>query len=276
VVLGASLGASARYDDWLRGLAGQRGEPGESQLYLSNEDFGVSFRAEGRIGKKVRRRKPWALGRSPLGWYGRSCVSDVHRNNEAAAFEFHRRMSEFDDLADSQRRQAYAMRQAFLEDADVSEMMGRLAGEVASGFAREPDTIRLRDHLAAIYPAGVTAAQLDQALEGPQPGAFPARLAELISADLRAACERREQALGPVPMKDLVRRVGLAAFDRRWSGHLTQLHDLYRRIPHDITAQGGEFSAGFRRKATEQFDETIRLFHEDTISGLFAQSDPGS
>lgn len=129
------------------------------------------------------------------------------------------------------------------------------------------------DHLAAIYPVGVTAVQLGQALEDPEWGAV--RLAELISADLRVACERREQVVGPVAMKDLVRRVGLTAFDRRWSGYLTQLHDLYRRIPRDSTASGNEF-ADFRRKTTERFDEAIRLFKEDTISGLFSENDPST
>jgi preprotein translocase subunit SecA len=271
VVLGASLGASARYDDWLRGLAGQRGEPGESQLYLSNEDFGVRFRAEGRTGPKVQRRKPWALGPSPLGWYGRSCVNDVHRNNEADAFEFHRSTSVFDELADSQRRQAYAMRGSFLENPDVGEILSWIAGEMVRASGAEPDAERLHAHLAAIYPIGITPAQIDQALEVPQPSEVPARLAELIIIDLSAAYERLEQALGPVTLRDLARQVGLEAFDRRWRDYLAQLHDLYRRIPRDITATGNEVSADFRRQAAEHFDETIRHFKEDTIIGLFSQ-----
>lgn len=147
MVLGASLGASVRYDDWLRGLAGQRGEPGESQLYLSNEDFSMPFSSEGRIGPKVQRRKPWVLGRSPLGWFGRSCVNGVHRNSDEHFLEFHRRMSQFDDLADSQRRQAYAMRQALLEDADARDDHLACFGELADGRVTRADA----EHLWIIW-----------------------------------------------------------------------------------------------------------------------------
>jgi len=54
------------------------------------------------------------------------------------------------------------------------------------------------------------------------------------------------------------------------------LHDLYRRIPRDITATGNEFSADFCRKAAEHFDEMIRHFKEDTIIGLFSQRELSS
>jgi preprotein translocase subunit SecA len=269
VVLGTSRSGSARVDDWLRGLAGQRGEPGESQFYMANEDFSVHFNSERRLGEKVQSRGPWVLGRSPFGRFLRSNVSDVYRRSEAEAFEYRREMADFDDLADSQRQKAYALRQSFLENASSDEIIRGFVDEVVSECASERGAGPLRDALEAVYPVGVTAAQLEQALEVQRPGKFSSRLAEMLRADLRAAYERRQQELGPAAMQDLARRNGLLVFDQRWRDHLVQMHDLYRRIPQGDASIEKIAAADFHRRAAELFNEMIICIRKDMITRLF-------
>jgi preprotein translocase subunit SecA len=138
-VLGTSRSGSARADDWVRGLAGQSGEPGETQFYIADEDYGVAL-PSGRLRRQAESRKPWPVGRSPLWWLHRGNVTDAYRRTEAAAFEFRRRMAELDDLAESQRREAYALRQSILENPDAG-------GDLQAAFQRRanevgPDEVR--------------------------------------------------------------------------------------------------------------------------------------
>jgi preprotein translocase subunit SecA len=168
VTIGVFQSGSARADDWVRGLAGQRGEPGESQFFHSSEEYSV-VREGGKIvrGETKRNTRPMVVGKSLRGRFLRSAINDVYRNSEAYAFSFQREMAEFDDLADQQRREAYTLRksilagpgvgggtQAELGDVDHGE------GDAGHGQAGLGDDLAVPGHVAGGGPGDRVAGDL--------------------------------------------------------------------------------------------------------------------
>ncbi|MDX6393967.1 MAG: preprotein translocase subunit SecA [Streptosporangiaceae bacterium] len=61
-VLGSERSQSQRMDDWLRGLAGQRGEPGESRFLIDFDDSRLAGLHGGTLGALRRRSRGGPVG----------------------------------------------------------------------------------------------------------------------------------------------------------------------------------------------------------------------
>jgi preprotein translocase subunit SecA len=186
-------------DERLRGWAGRRGDPGESMFVLRADDRG-----------------PHVL--------------------DPAAFEH---VLRYEEVRDQQARLFRADRRAVVEGTalrpDVRRMIDELADElvedgVPAGF--DIDDLRgLRETLATIYPVSVTAAELaGTAAQGTATAGAGGRraVAGRVRADMHAAYDARETALGDAATRDLERRVLLTVMDREWCAYLRDVAHLER------------------------------------------------
>jgi preprotein translocase subunit SecA len=264
VVLGAFQSGSERADSWARGLAGQRGEPGESQFYHSSEEYSIkngwAVRAETR-----RNSAPIICDGSRRGRFFRSIFNDVYRNSEAAAFAYQRKMIEFDDQADLQNRKAYSFRQSLLDGLEPVEL-ARWVVDIAKQIPPGRSADVFRSSLPSIYPMEASEAQIAQ---------IDRRDArehqDVMARVVQAAYERREEEFGLEGMRDLTRSAVVSAFDQRWPEYLTRLHDIYNKIPGGKDRKAKKVVSDLRERMTVSFDETMMQIKKDTIRGIFGK-----
>jgi preprotein translocase subunit SecA len=268
LVLGAERSRLRRDDDWLAGLAGQRGEPGESLFYLSEQDD-LLRAARGRLSDFTPARYPIVVDNSSLrGKLFRNIVESIQRRGEAACFELHRARSGFDQVDDSQRKEVYQTREAVLHGSDVRALATGIIDEVTGEcVAAGRDAASLAAALRQIYPASLTASALAAACGHADSGT---RLAALVSADAHAAYESRERELGPLEARARERRLILSAIDHQWSAHLASLGQIRERAWSSPLSQC-ESSAGYRREAGEQFAAMLQRVKRNIVRNLYRE-----
>ncbi|MCW3038899.1 MAG: secA, partial [Solirubrobacterales bacterium] len=168
-IVGTERHESRRIDNQLRGRAGRQGDPGESRFFLSAEDDLVRLFAGDRIYKILDR-----LGtvdedghEEPIeaGMLSKQ-IEKAQRKVEEQNFLIRKRVLEYDDVMNEQRRVVYEYRDGVLEGEDmrdsareqVGEAIGRMVSEYTLGdYMEEWDLDGLWRALDDIWPVSFTA-----------------------------------------------------------------------------------------------------------------------
>src|SRR3712207_3755223 len=159
-IVGTERHESRRIDNQLRGRAGRQGDPGESRFFLSAEDDLVRLFAGDRIYKILDR-----LGsvdeegnEEPIeaGMLSKQ-IEKAQKKVEEQNFLIRKRVLEYDDVMNEQRRIVYAYRDQVLEGKNMGEVarteleqvVQRLVDEYTPGeFIEEWDLPGLEDAIS--------------------------------------------------------------------------------------------------------------------------------
>ncbi|MEI6791711.1 MAG: preprotein translocase subunit SecA [Actinomycetes bacterium] len=240
-IVGTERHESRRIDNQLRGRAGRQGDPGESRFFLSAEDDLVRLFAGDRIYKILDR-----LGgtdedgnEEPIeaGMLSKQ-IEKAQRKVEEQNFLIRKRVLEYDDVMNEQRRVVYAYRDEVLEGADlgdqarteIAEVARRLVDEYTpSDYVEDWDLAGLFVALSDIMPVGtldheltaasVLASNLDRE-----------SLSDRVVAEAMALYDGREEELGDELMRALERYLLLQTIDQRWKEHLYDMDYLREGI----------------------------------------------
>src|SRR6059058_1243341 len=166
-ILGTERHESRRIDNQLRGRAGRQGDPGESRFFLSAQDDLVRLFAGERIYKILDRLGPvdehgeeYPLEAKMLS----RTVENAQKKVEQQNFLIRKRVLEYDDVMNEQRRVIYKYRREILEGRDMSEVSREQIGEVVSRLVEEYtagevfedwDLAGLATQAAQLWPLGV-------------------------------------------------------------------------------------------------------------------------
>src|SRR3989475_4760345 len=235
-ICGTERHESRRIDNQLRGRSGRQGDPGESRFYLSAEDELIRLFAGDRIYKILDRLGPvdehgeeYPLEAKMLS----RTVENAQKKVEQQNFLIRKRVLEYDDVMNEQRRVIYKYRREILEGRDMSdvsreeiaEVVERLVEEYTPGEVFEDwDLAGLQTQAAQLWPLGADLGQLDLASSGRE------EIARVLTEDALAAYERREQELGSELMRYLERQILLQIIDYRWKEHLYEMDYLREGI----------------------------------------------
>jgi preprotein translocase subunit SecA len=235
-ICGTERHESRRIDNQLRGRAGRQGDPGESRFFLSAEDDLVRLFAGERIYKILDR-----LGgvdddgrEEPIeaGMLSKQ-IEKAQKKVEEQNFLFRKRVLEYDDVINEQRRIIYAYRDQILEGRDIGDeareqigsVIERIVNEYLAGDRIEDwDLDGLVGALSQLFTIDVDPGQLDP--ERVEPTALSEQLTE--SALQRYA--EREGELGEELMRALERFLLLEIIDERWREHLYDMDYLREGI----------------------------------------------
>src|SRR4051794_25843372 len=221
-IVGTERHESRRIDNQLRGRSGRQGDPGESRFFLSAEDDLVRLFAGDRIYKILDR-----LGTTdeegneePIeaGMLSKQ-IEKAQKKVEEQNFLQRKRVLEYDDVMNEQRRIVYAYRDEILEGKDMGpvarEEMGqvieRLVEEYTPGdFVEDWDLAGLFVALQDIFPGELSdvesaAEQIDR--EG---------LVDSITEQAHELYDRREEELGPELTRELERYLLLDIINTKW------------------------------------------------------------
>jgi preprotein translocase subunit SecA len=220
-ICGTERHESRRIDNQLRGRSGRQGDPGESRFFLSAEDDLIRLFAGERIYKILDR-----LG--PVDEHGEEypleakmltrTIENAQKKVEQQNFLIRKRVLEYDDVMNEQRRVIYKYRREILEGRDMSEVVhdelaeviDRLVEEYTPGEVFEDwDLGGLQTHAAQLWPLSASLADIDLARSDRE------EIARVLTEDALAAYGRREEEFGTELMRYLERQILLQIIDNR-------------------------------------------------------------
>jgi preprotein translocase subunit SecA len=235
-ICGTERHESRRIDNQLRGRAGRQGDPGESRFFLSAEDDLVRLFAGDRIYKILDR-----LGsvddegnEEPIeaGMLSKQ-IEKAQKKVEEQNFLIRKRVLEYDDVMNEQRRIIYAYRDEVLEGKEMGEEARR---QVVSAIERTIDQYTPGDYmedwdldglftaLGQFFPIELEEGDLDP--ETVDRGF----LGERITQTALDRYEARQQELGEELTGALERFLILQIIDERWREHLYDMDYLREGI----------------------------------------------
>ncbi len=235
-ICGTERHESRRIDNQLRGRSGRQGDPGESRFYLSAEDDVIRLFAGDRIYKILDRLGPVDDDGTEMPLEAKmltKTVENAQKKVEEQNFLIRKRVLEYDDVMNEQRRVIYRYRREILEGRDISEtardetegVIERLVDEYTSADLLEDwDLGELETQLRLIWPVGIEVGTLaPETVDREQ-------LKDALDDDAMSAYDEREEQLGEELMRHLERSILLQVIDNRWREHLFDMDYLREGI----------------------------------------------
>jgi preprotein translocase subunit SecA len=273
-ICGTERHESRRIDNQLRGRSGRQGDPGESRFFLSAEDDLVRLFAGDRIYKILDRLGPvddegqeFPLEAGLL----TKQIENAQKKVEQQNFLIRKRVLEYDDVMNEQRRVVYKYRREILEGRDMSEVVteelsgaiSRLVAEYSVGEVFEDwDLPGLQAQAAQLWPLGADLTQLDGARSDRE------EISNMLVEDALAAYERREEELGEELMRYLERQILLQIIDNRWREHLYEMDYLREGIHLRGFAQIDPLVA-YKNEGFVMFEELMNAIWEEFARVIF-------
>jgi preprotein translocase subunit SecA len=273
-ICGTERHESRRIDNQLRGRSGRQGDPGESRFFLSAEDDLVRLFAGDRIYKILDR-----LGTTddegneePIeaGLLSKQ-IEKAQRRVEEQNFLIRKRVLEYDDVMNEQRRVVYAYRDEILEGRDmggsardeIAQVIGRMVDDyTGSDFVEDWDLGGLSTALQDVFP-GDLSSERDLA-EHPD----RTELSDALTGSAITRYDQREAELGEELMRALERYLLLQIIDQRWREHLYDMDYLREGIHLRGFAQIDPLVA-YKNEAFELFRDLMNTIWSDFARMIF-------
>ncbi|HEX8156120.1 MAG TPA: preprotein translocase subunit SecA [Solirubrobacteraceae bacterium] len=235
-IVGTERHESRRIDNQLRGRSGRQGDPGESRFFLSAEDDLVRLFAGDRIYKILDR-----LGtldkegnEEPIeaGMLSKQ-IEKAQKKVEEQNYLQRKRVLEYDDVMNEQRRIVYKYRDEVLEGKDMSSAVREEIANVIertvsqftpSDFIEDWDLDGLFTALEDMFPVELAAEDLSAEHTDRE------ILVRKLTDDALALYDAREQEVGSELMRAVERFVLLQFIDERWREHLYDMDYLREGI----------------------------------------------
>src|SRR5690349_19435993 len=206
-ICGTERHESRRIDNQLRGRAGRQGDPGESRFFLSAEDDVIRLFAGDRIYKILDRLGPTDDDGTEVPLEAKmltKTVENAQKKVEEQNFLIRKRVLEYDDVMNEQRRVVYKYRGEILDGRDMSDIardelegvIERLVHEYTPGDdLDEWDLPSLEEQLRQIWPVSIDVAGMR-----PEP-LDREKLKDELDDDAMSAYDDREEQLGSELMR---------------------------------------------------------------------------
>jgi preprotein translocase subunit SecA len=272
-ICGTERHESRRIDNQLRGRAGRQGDPGESRFFLSAEDDLIRLFAGERIYKILDRLGPvdeegeeYPLEAKMLS----KQIENAQKKVEQQNFLIRKRVLEYDDVMNEQRRVIYKYRREILEGRDMSDVAGEEIEDVVSALVdeytqgdvfEEWDVPGLQARMQTLWPLQVDLGELDATADRDD-------IRELLIEDSHRAYDHREGELGPDLMRNLERMILLQIIDNRWREHLYEMDYLREGIHLRGFAQIDPLVA-YKNEGYTMFQELMQGIWEEFARVIF-------
>jgi preprotein translocase subunit SecA len=273
-IIGTERHESRRIDNQLRGRAGRQGDPGQSRFFLSAEDDLVRLFAGERIYRILDRfgttddqgrEEPIEAGLLT------KQIEKAQKKVEEQNFLIRKRVLDYDDVMNEQRRIIYAYRDEVLEGRDMGEqareeiasMLARVVEEFTAGdYAEDWDLEGLFARIAEILPVSFGLEDVDPASTNRE------ELTERLVEDALRLYDERERELGEELMRVLERYLLLQTIDLRWREHLYDMDYLREGIGLRGLAQVDPLIA-YKNEGFELFQDLMNTIWSDFARMVF-------
>ena len=204
-IIGTERHESRRVDRQLRGRAGRQGDPGSSVFFVSFEDTVMRLFANERIVKTLD-RLGFKEGDMIDSKMVTKSIENAQKRVEENNFGIRKRLVEYDDVMNAQRKGVYGRRQNALKGervgSDIANMIYETAEEI-TGRASDFDTLQEETRKVLSLDVPITAEEYPHL----DPSDITARIAEAAMADFNRKKEKMAQGAMPY-IKDFVELQG--------------------------------------------------------------------
>jgi len=273
-ICGTERHESRRIDNQLRGRSGRQGDPGASRFFLSAEDDVIRLFAGDRIYKILDKLGPVDDDGTEVPLEAKmltKTVENAQKKVEEQNFLIRKRVLEYDDVMNEQRRVVYKYRREILEGRDISEtardevegVIDRLVEEYTAGdLLEEWDLDELETQLRLIWPVSVEVGTLAPETVDRE------KLKDELDDDAMSAYDEREGQLGEELMRYVERSILLQVIDNRWREHLFDMDYLREGIHLRGFAQIDPLVA-YKNEGYSMFEELMHSIWEEFSKLIF-------
>ena len=133
-VIGTERHESRRIDNQLRGRCARQGDPGSTQFFLSLEDPLMQIFAPDRMKNLMKSIGGMQPGEAIEHRMLTNAIERAQRRVEGRNFDIRKRILEFDDVLNEQRKVIYEQRKEILQEDDISELVRTMRVDVMSNL----------------------------------------------------------------------------------------------------------------------------------------------
>ncbi len=279
-IIGTERNESRRIDNQLRGRAGRQGDPGESRFFLSLEDNLLRLFGSDRI-KKMMEIMNVPEDEPITHKMVSKALENAQRRVEEQNFQIRKRLLEYDEVYNVQRKVIYEQRNKILEGENFKEeiigFFEDIAWELVDLFAPEnvlPDEWNLKelkktleDRFGFNFPIPETYEEL---MKLNVEGAVSDRekLAKLIYDKLLEKYKELEEIVGEGQLREIERMVMLDRLDHYWREHLRALDHIKESIGWRGYGQRDPV-VEFKKEAFLLFEDLISNIENGVVDSLF-------
>lgn len=275
-IIATERNEARRIDNQLRGRAGRQGDPGESRFYLSLEDDLLRLFGSDRI-KKMMEMMRIPEDEPITHKMVSKALENAQKRVEQENFQIRKRLLEYDEVYNVQRKVIYKQRNKILEGDnfkdDILFYIEDVAREIVENFAPEgllTDEWNLNDlkkslklRFGSDFGVPSSAEDIDE-----NPKAAKQKLFEIVKDGLLREYDKYEKLVGEGQMRQVEKMVVLQALDHYWRQHLLALDHIKESIGWRGYAQKDPV-VEFKKEAFQLFKELISNIQNAVVNGMF-------
>lgn len=271
-IIGSERHESRRIDNQLRGRSGRQGDPGSSRFYLSMEDPLLRIFAGEKMQALMNKLRLPEGEAIEAGIVSRS-IETAQRKVESRNFDIRKQLLEYDDVANDQRKEIYALRNEILENKDVSGPVKELRDGYFTSLFRHyvpADTVEEQWDLEGLEIELKEQWNLDVPLKATlekSESSDDQELLDMLLAATNKVYDEKVALVGHEAFAQFERNVLLQFLDQRWREHLSQLDMLRQGIYLRGYAQK-QPKQEYKREAFELFANLLETVGADVTRVL--------
>ena len=271
-IIGSERHESRRIDNQLRGRSGRQGDPGSSRFYLSMEDPLLRIFAGEKMQALMNKLRLPEGEAIEAGIVSRS-IETAQRKVESRNFDIRKQLLEYDDVANDQRKEIYALRNEILENKDVSGPVKELRDGYFTSLFRHyvpADTVEEQWDLEGLEKELKENWNLDVPLKATlekSESSDDQELLDMLLAATNKVYDEKVALVGHEAFAQFERNVLLQFLDQRWREHLSQLDMLRQGIYLRGYAQK-QPKQEYKREAFELFANLLETVGADVTRVL--------
>ena len=271
-IIGSERHESRRIDTQLRGRSGRQGDPGSSRFYLSMEDPLLRIFAGEKMQALMNKLRLPEGEAIEAGIVSRS-IETAQRKVESRNFDIRKQLLEYDDVANDQRKEIYALRNEILENKDVSGPVKELRDGYFTSLFRHyvpADTVEEQWDLEGLEKELKEQWNLDVPLKATlekSESSDDQELLDMLLAATNKVYDEKVALVGHEAFAQFERNVLLQFLDQRWREHLSQLDMLRQGIYLRGYAQK-QPKQEYKREAFELFANLLETVGADVTRVL--------
>ena len=269
-ILGTERHESRRIDNQLRGRAGRQGDPGSSRFFLSLEDDLLRIFGAERIQGLMTR-----LGMEEGEPIEHKMISRAIANAQAKVeghnFDIRKHLLEYDDVMNKQREVIYHRRRETLAGENLKEDVVEMIDDLSASCAQAAVDGALASgewdwdavHNAIVDRFGVRL----ELSEDDRVNLTTDKLEAILSENIRALYEAREQGFGEPVMRHLEKVILLQTIDQQWKDHLLTMDRLKEGVGLRGYAQQNPLQA-YQKEGFTLFGDMIERIDAEAVKKL--------
>ena len=276
-VIGTERHESRRIDNQLRGRCARQGDPGSTQFFLSLEDPLMQIFAPDRMKNLMKSIGGMQPGEAIEHRMLTNAIERAQRRVEGRNFDIRKRILEFDDVLNDQRKVIYEQRKEILQEDDISELVRTMRVDVMSNLFQKfipeyeiESNWKIKDFEEVLENEYDLKIAVKDILDNKELDLEKSN-EEIIIALQKKYDEKSD--LHKDIFSEVEKQIVLQVIDQSWKNHINSLEQLRQNIGFRSYA-GKDPRLEYKRESFEMFQgllenikfESIRYLSKITIS----------